>query len=241
MAKYCSKCGKLLEKNQKCDCQTKVKKIRESKIDYKKYLDEFIDIYKSIFTKPIDTIKNYTNKPNMKVAIIQMIIFILLFGVYALSIAKSIYVLYGIITKEYFTAIYNANINNISLVTQIPYLNIFLIAILFIIIVSFLTVVTLYLVNHLLFKSKTNIKRVFCLYSINTVLPSVFLIVCTILGFISLQLSLIVLFFAIVLSNIYLFSGINFISVKDDNKYGYTYIITMIIVYLILFILFKLI
>ena len=61
MAKYCSKCGKLLEKNQKCDCQAKVKKVRESKIDYKKYLDEFIDIYKYIFTKPIDTIKNYTN------------------------------------------------------------------------------------------------------------------------------------------------------------------------------------
>ncbi len=239
MAKYCSKCGKLLEKGEKCNCQKKEKK--EININIKKYFDEFLSIYKSIFTKPIDTIKNYTNKPNIIVSIIQIVLFILMFGIYALTISKSIYVLYGIITKEYFTAIYNANLNNISLATQVPYFNIFLIAILFIIILSFLIVVSVYLVNLILFKSKTNIKRVFCLYSINTVLPTIFLLICIIMGFISLKLSLIVLLFVTVLSNIYFFSGIKFISPKDENNYGYTYIISMILVFIVFYIIFKLI
>ncbi len=239
MAKYCSKCGKLLEKNEKCNCQAGKK--TEKKLNTKKYLNEFIEIYKSIFTKPIDTIKTYTNKPNLVIASTQIVLFILAFSIYILSIAKSLYVLYGVITKEYFTAIYNANINNVALQTHIPYLNIFLIAILFIIIVSGLTVLSIYLVNLLLFKSKSNIKRVFCLYSINTVLPTIFLVLCTIISFISFKLSLIVLLFVFILSNIYLFSGIKFISVKDDNKYGYTYIISMIIVFIILYIIFKIV
>lgn len=243
MAKYCSKCGKLLENNEKCTCQKKPKKERniERKIELKKYFDEFVEIYKTIFTKPIDTIKNYTNKPNMIVSIVQMVIFILVFGFYVLSISKSIYVLYGVITKEYFTAIYNANVNSLTISTQIPYFNIFLIAILFIIILSFLTVVAIYLINSLIFKSKANIKRVFCLYSINTVLPTIALVVCLIIGFISLKLSLIILLFAIILSNIYLFSGIKFISTKDDNKYGYTYILSLILVFIVMYIIFKII
>lgn len=236
MTKYCSKCGRLLEDNEKCNCQVKEKK--DIKENIKKYFDEFVVIYKSIFTKPIDTIKNYTNKPNIMVSIIQMVLFVLMFAIFSLSIAKGLYVLYGVITKEYFTAIYNANFNSISLATQIPYFNIFLIAILFIIILSFLIVISLYLINRLLFKSKTNIKRVFCLYSINTVLPTIFLLVCTIIGFISLKLSLIILLFVIILSNIYLFSGIKFISPKDENKYGYTYIISMILVFIILYVIF---
>jgi len=60
MTKYCSKCGKLLEKGAKCNCQASKKVARKETI--KEFITEFLTIYKTIFTKPIDTIKTYTNK-----------------------------------------------------------------------------------------------------------------------------------------------------------------------------------
>ena len=239
MTKYCSKCGRLLEKGAKCDCQASKKVARKETIN--SLIKEFLTIYKTIFTKPIDTIKTYTNKPNMIISSIQVVLFALITGIYSLFIAKSVYVIYGIITKEYFTAIYNANINSITLNTNIPYFRIFIIAILFIIILTILTTVAIYLVNSLIFKSKSNIKRVFCLYSINTVIPTIALIIASLVSLISFQLSLIILLFATILANIYLFSGIKFISIKDDNKYAYIYIISVIVIFIVFYILFKII
>lgn len=239
MTKYCSKCGKLLEKGAKCNCQASKKVARKETI--KEFIKEFLTIYKTIFTKPIDTIKTYTNKPNMMISSIQVLVFALFTGIYSMFIAKSIYVLYGIITKEYFTAIYNANINSISLNTNIPYFRIFIIAVLFIVILTVLTTLAIYLVNSLIFKSKSSIKRVFCLYSINTVVPTIALVLASLVSILSLQLSIIILLFGFILANIYLFSGIKFISIKDDNKYGYIYIISAIVIFIVFYILFKII
>ena len=239
MTKYCSKCGKLLEKGAKCNCQASKKVARKETI--KEFIKEFLTIYKTIFTKPIDTIKTYTNKPNMIISSIQVLVFALFTGIYSMFIAKSIYVLYGIITKEYFTAIYNANINSISLNTNIPYFRIFIIAVLFIVILTVLTTIAIYLVNSLIFKSKSSIKRVFCLYSINTVVPTIALVLASLVSILSLQLSIIILLFGFILANIYLFSGIKFISIKDDNKYGYIYIISAIVIFIVFYILFKII
>ena len=47
--------------------------------------------------------------------------------------------------------------------------------------------------------------------------------------------------FATILANIYLFSGIKFISIKDDNKYAYIYIISVIVIFIVFYILFKII
>ena len=239
MTKYCSKCGRLLEKGEKCNCQGAKK--HEIKENVKEYTKEFLTIYKTIFTKPIDTVKKYTNKPNMIISSVQVLLFALITGIYSLFIAKSVYVIYGIITKEYFTAIYNANLNSITLNTNIPYFRIFIIAILFIIILTVLTTVAIYLVNSLIFKSKSSIKRVFCLYSINTVILTIALALASLVSLISFQVSVIILLFAFILANIYLFSGIKFISIKDDNKYGYIYIISAIIIFIVFYILFKII
>ena len=239
MTKYCSKCGRLLEKGAKCNCQASKKVARKETI--KSFIKEFLTIYKTIFTKPIDTVKTYTNKPNMMISSIQVVLFAIITGIYSLFIAKSVYVIYGIITKEYFTAIYNANINSMTLNTNIPYFRIFIIAILFIIILTILTTVAIYLVNSLIFKSKSSIKRVFCLYSINTVIPTIALVLASLISLLSFQLSIIILLFAFTLANIYLFSGIKFISIKDDNKYGYIYIISTIVIFIVFYILFKII
>ncbi len=239
MTKYCSKCGRLLEKGAKCNCQASKKVARKETI--KSFIKEFLTIYKTIFTKPIDTVKTYTNKPNMMISCIQVVLFAIITGIYSLFIAKSVYVIYGIITKEYFTAIYNANINSMTLNTNIPYFRIFIIAILFIIILTILTTVAIYLVNSLIFKSKSSIKRVFCLFSINTVIPTIALVLASLISLLSFQLSIIILLFAFTLANIYLFSGIKFISIKDDNKYGYIYIISTIVIFIVFYILFKII
>ena len=145
MSKYCSKCGRLLEKGEKCNCQDSKRK--ETALKAKNKVIKYTSMYKEYITNPVDTIKTYTNKPNLLVAIIQIVIFALVFGLFTLKIAKSLYVLYGVITKEYFTAIYNANISSVTLQTNIPYLNIFLLSLLFIVIVTFTTTISIYLVK----------------------------------------------------------------------------------------------
>ncbi len=239
MSKYCSKCGRLLAKGEKCNCQDSKRK--EKAIKAKNKVLNYTTIYKEYMKNPVETIKTYTNKPNLLIAVIQIVVFALVFGLFILKIAKNLYVLYGVITKEYFTAIYNADISNVTLQTNIPYLNIFLLSLLFIVIVTFTTTISIYLVNSLLFNSKSSLKRVFCLFSINTVLPTIVLPICIIVAFISFKLPLIILMFTVILANLFLFTGIKNIAIKDENKYPLIYTIALIINFVVLYILFKII
>ena len=65
MAKFCTKCGKKLEDGKTCDCQ-KNKKVEEkvvettsTQIDIKESLMDCINVFKKIFTKPVEAIKEF--------------------------------------------------------------------------------------------------------------------------------------------------------------------------------------
>ncbi len=93
MAKYCTKCGKKLEDGAVCDC-TKKKEKKEvknsnTKIDVKESLMECLNVFKGIFTKPIDAIKDFVTENKFISGIIMIVVAALTSGLVDIAALKS--------------------------------------------------------------------------------------------------------------------------------------------------------
>lgn len=211
MAKYCIHCGRKLEDGEVCTCQIKQQEERKN---------DFLDIVKGMFIKPIDTIKKYTMDKYFKIGLI-------LIGI--LSIAVALFVL---------SLVSNVTINVVGVHYSftVPFLQIFLASLAGGILGSIIYIGFLYIVNGIIFKGDKSFQKYVVFYGINAVIPIVSLIIAAILMFIIPMFGLCILVLGYVLNMLYIYRGLEYLGVKDKNRHGYVYLLTALFCIVLVFI-----
>lgn len=97
MAKFCTKCGKKLEEGKTCDCQ-KNKKVEEkvvettsTQINIKESLMDCVNVFKNIFIKPVEAIKEFVCDNKFIAGIIMIVVAAISTGLYKIATLKSMY------------------------------------------------------------------------------------------------------------------------------------------------------
>ena len=93
MAKFCTKCGKELKEGQTCDCQKKGNSETKTvtvNIDVKESCMDCVNVVKGIFTKPVETIKDFVCDSKLISAIIMIVVAALSSGLYHVAYEKAI-------------------------------------------------------------------------------------------------------------------------------------------------------
>ncbi len=230
MAKFCIYCGKKLEENEVCDCQ-KITPVSQEK----KLMTDLLDVFKGMFVKPMDTLKKYTNSSSFGLGLILIGIFAVITSLFALSVVKNAYLLImrSIGISSYSTLNYGLGS------VDVPYLKIFFTTFVVIIILTFIYTGLLYLVNTIIFKGDKDYKKTFSMCAINTAISSVALFASTIFMFVHTTIALFILFVGLLLNIVYQVKSLNLLGIKDENKHGYIYTLTLVLNYLVLFILLR--
>lgn len=212
MAKFCTNCGKELVDGKPCDCQKNVTP--------KGNLGEnLIDAFKGMFTKPVDTIKTYTNDKSFGMSMILVGIMSVLTGLLTLSILKNF--------MEAFIGSMTSSLYFYSTSIDVPYVQSFFIAAITAFALSFIFVGLLYLVNTSMFKGKGTYKEIYSLYGVASIISSVTVAAAALLFFVNGVVAIAIFALGSLLNLVYMLKGLNIIGPKDENKHGYIYIITM--------------
>lgn len=225
MAKYCIYCGKKLEDGEVCNCRANSVQSQPSNLG-----TNLSDILKGMFVKPINTIKKYTDESNFNLALILLGVFSLAISLFVLSLVKNL--------ADASSSMGALTLYSIGMARmQVPYLKIFFVVL--IVAIAFIFVYTglLYLVNSIMFKGDKSFKKVFTMYGINSVITTVSLLVAAIFMFIHPVLGFLIFLLGSTLNMVYVYKGIEFLGVKDENKHGYIYLITTVFYGLVMFII----
>lgn len=91
MAKFCTKCGKELKEGKICDCNKLSKNIKNNQIDLKESSIDCLNVFKKIFTKPFEAIKEFVCDNKFIAGIIMIVVAALTTGIYKIATLKSMY------------------------------------------------------------------------------------------------------------------------------------------------------
>ena len=96
MAKFCTKCGKELMEGQVCDCSMNVVSSvnttsTNNKIDIKESLMDCVNVFKKIFTKPVEAIKEFVCDNKLVAGIIMIVLAAITSGLYKIATLKNMY------------------------------------------------------------------------------------------------------------------------------------------------------
>ncbi len=225
MAKFCSKCGKELKTNEKCNCGVKETEKKSAKKKEEVVVDSTIstqifqtcvEVMKGIFTKPIDTIKKYAVSENFTFGMIMILINSIITGLFVFLLGKELMEVlneymgmfsYGMSVKELEVSF--------SLVIQIAVY----------MLVGFLaTGGMLYLLAGPVLKTEIGWKKIFALIGICSVLTSITTLVVIVFMYMSMTLAMILLVLAGILYLTHLYHGFMEISSIDSNRLGYVFV-----------------
>lgn len=210
MAKFCIYCGKSLEEGQTCHC----KKEKNSAI-MSKNIELLKEISRNLFLKPVDTIKKHSKEENFQFGLILLLAHMVLAGVFVYCLLKE-----GLGMSFHSYSIFSI---------QIPFFKTFFSTILFTGIGFLVTIGTLYLFIEIIFKEKTNIKKITTMVGICSMISTVSLALSSIMIFVFPKLTIFLLLVASLFYLIYLCQGILEITNLDKNKLAYVFIPTIVI------------
>lgn len=224
MAKFCIHCGRKLKEGEVCDCQVK-KNLESDNLGA-----SLLEVIKGIFIKPVDTIKKFTNDKHFTLALILLGIFSVAISLFVISFVKNL-------SDVATSAMGGISLYAIGMRTlSIPYLKIFFISLIIAILFIFIYTGILYLVNSVMFKGDKDFKKIFSMYGVCSVVVTLSLLVGAIFAFINVVLGVAIFLIGSILNTVYVFKGIQFLGVKDENKHGYIYLITTIFYGIFMFI-----
>lgn len=216
MAKYCTMCGKKIKEGEKCGC----------KQNNKETINNLLTTVKDIFVNPIDTIKNNTSEKHFSSSIVLIGIMSIITGLFVMALFKNAIELFNQINT--FT-MYTIN----PVYIEVPYIKVFITIAIITFALSFAYASVLYLINTVVFKGKATYKTIYSLFGVTSIVVTASLVLGTILSFVNIGVSLIVLMLGVFLNLIYMYHGIKFIGPKDENKYAYIYLITNILYFIV--------
>lgn len=226
MAKYCTNCGKKLKEGEACDCK------KDSNVMNNETTKKVVDMCKGMIYTPIDTINEFTKKSNFSFAMILVLALSIITGLFTMSLCKNGYNLY-------LGRVYNASNPFITGTIEIPYMKIFFTSLILVFGLSFIYTGLLYLVNNTIFKRECDFKEVYSMYGICSIISSLGLLISTILVFVNITFGVIIFALTSILNVVYSYHGLKFLGSKDENKYGYIYLLTNVFFFIVLFIVSK--
>ncbi len=222
MAKFCTNCGRELTEGEICNCRQTV--------ESGDIFQNILGVLKGIFVKPIETIKENAKEKNFVMSIILVGVMSLITGLFAMAILKNAYSLMFEGASSYLFS---------TTSIDLPYAKTFFTSLIVVFILSFVYVGLLYLVNTVIFKGSANYKEIYSLYGVVSIINTITLAVSAILVFVNLYVAIIVLVFGALLSLLYTYHGLKFIGPDDENKYGYIFLTTTALYFVVIFVITK--
>ena len=225
MAKYCTNCGKKLNEGEVCDC-------KKDSIMSNETTQKALDLVKGMIYTPIDTIKDFTKKSSFNLAMILVGVLSVITGLFVMSLCKN-----GL---NYSMQLAYSGINSFMPSSiEIPYMKIFFTSLVLVFGLSFVYTFILYIVNTMIFKRKADFKEVYSMYGACSIVSSLGILASTILIFVNVSLGMIMFALTSILNVVYSYHGLNFLGNKDENKYGYIYLLANVLFYAVIFIISK--
>ena len=222
MAKYCSNCGNKLKEGEKCDCMANT-----SSVDLQGGFNHAVELFKGMFTKPVNTIKSHMNASNFALSSIIIVVIGIITGLFGMLLVKE--TIHSTSTLTYGLSV--------SSFIEIPYFRIFIITTIITIALYYLQALILYLVAGKMFKANIDYKESF---NFLTSL-AVYSLAGIIISFIGVLISPAV--FIIIMALVMMFTLITFaLGVKEafklnDAKTMYSIILTNVFLSLIVYII----
>lgn len=222
MAKFCSNCGRKLKEGEVCDC-----KKDESSLDLQGGFNQVLELFKRMFTKPVDAMKAHFKAGNFVISSIIIVVMGVIGGLFAMLFVKE--TIDSTLSLSY-------GMSGFSSFIEIPYFKIFIITTILMIGLYYLQALILYLVTGKMFKAKINYKESF---NFLTAL-SVFSFLGILISFIGVLISPVV--FIIIMALVMMFTltsfalGIKEVFKLSDAKSIYSIILTNVILSVILYV-----
>lgn len=247
MAKFCTKCGKKLEEGEVCNCTKKTTKkavkkeevVQEEAIvnsatttaPVNDYLNQYLEVAKGIFTKPVDTMKKFAKSEHFTLGLIMI----------AVNCLVTILFVY-LMVKEFAS---NMNIDAFSIGVPRGYssgVSISLEEMIKLFIMGFggfaSTAFMLYVMASSVFKTKADMKQLFSLVGVCSVFLTVTTLVALVCLYLSTNLMVIVLAICGLFYLVHLYHGFLSITEIEKNKIGYAYIASISVsVFVVLYLL----
>ena len=225
MAKFCTNCGKKLVDGKPCDCMKKQsKKVEEVEVvesNAGDMLNDFLEAFKGIFAKPVETMKKYANSSKIILAMIMIAVNSLVFGLYVYLFAKES------------IGLFSSSLLGIGRAASVP-ASVFFWPFLFMIVFFFALAGLLYLFCGPVLKDEVDFKEIVGLVGVNALLTTVTILVALIFIFIKPVISIILLAIGGVMYLLNTYHGFTNLVVIDKNKMMYvftaSYAITLFIV-----------
>lgn len=225
MAKYCTNCGKKLKEGEVCDCK------KDSVIN-NETTQKALDLVRGMIYTPIDTIKDFTKKSSFNLAMILVGVLSVITGLFVMSLCKN-----GL---NYSLQLTYSGLNSFMPSSiEIPYMKIFFTSLVLVFGLSFVYTFILYVVNTMLFKREADFKEVYSMYGACSIVSSLGILASAILIFVNVSLGIITFALTSILNLVYSYHGLKFLGSKDENKYGYIYLLTNVLFFVVIFIISK--
>lgn len=128
MAKFCTKCGRVLNEGEVCNCAQVVQPVATAStttVDAKGCVMDCLNVFKKIFTKPFDAIKEFVSENNFIAGIIMAVAAAISTGLYKIAILKNTYADISFAEPEYlkeFMTTFATNLAEYALIIVIGYL-----------------------------------------------------------------------------------------------------------------------
>lgn len=223
MAKYCSNCGRKLKEGEKCDCMANT-----SSVDLQGGFNHALELFKGMFTKPVDTIKSHTNASNFALSSIIIVIMGIITGLFAM-----------LLTKETIdsSALFSYGIGGMSSFIEIPYFRIFIITTILLIALYYLQALILHLVAGKMFKANIDYKESFNFLT-SLVVYTLAGIIISFIGVLISPMVVIIIMAIVMMFNLTTFAlGIKETFKLNDAKTMYSIILTNVFLSLIVYII----
>lgn len=217
---FCENCGKKLKKGEVCDCNEKVNKIKEvvTSDEVNNICNSFLDILKSIFIKPVSTVKKYSTKKNFILGLIAIFINSFVCGLYLCFSLKKIFG-FLIIRPAFFKFFISGFIGMLLFFTML--------------------IILVFFISSTILKDKINIKEVVSMIGVLSIYTTITMFLCLVLNFISISFSLILVFASILVFDLLLYNMLMLKTKIDQNKIVYVVMPSLAVATMIAYLVIK--
>ena len=244
MAKFCTKCGKPLVDGKPCDCSkehTKEEPREEKKVEVEveeeeessqlgNILNDYLDIVKGMFKKPVATLEKYLNTSYFNLAIISIALNAIVFGIFTHIFTANCLKKIGLNLGNIQTFIQTATqeISKLGVPIKIN-TNIGLSFGICMALVSVITIVIMYIMHTQVFKKKMNIKKIVVLVGICEVFLTIGYLISIVGSYLNIFLGILIFTFFAIIFFVHLHQGYMKLSKTTKDQSVYTSILGLFV------------
>lgn len=223
MNKFCTNCGKELV-NGTCTCQ-------KTTSPDTNIFQQILSIIKNFFKSPIGTLSKNCKEENFNGAMIIIAAHGISVALFVLALLKELVsTVDSTINGLFGSNDYSSFLGGSSLSVDIPYFKYFIITFIVAVLAVAATASVAYLISDKLFKGKTDIKKMFTLFGLSSIILTAALLLGTIFLFININLGLIILAAGSLLNICYNYKGLEFVCKTEKDKLAYVIVGSILVV-----------